>query len=134
MANAFVISGGAYLGKRDITLSTTPSAATTIEIGSTTYTGAQVGRVTGKVELPSVAPTVAIGFDSATTRSSTWGFRTLVGVAFGSSPEVTYSCSGPACTSAGLQAQLANESRRAEDDLDGFKLYPVLQVGVTRRF
>ena len=42
--------------------------------------------------------------------------------------------SGPIATNATFQTQLANERREIEDDIDNFKVYPILQLGLGYRF
>lgn len=81
-ANGFFVSGGAYVGQRDIGLNATPSAP--VNIGGQTFTPAQVGTLTGQIKLKDVAPFAGLGFDNTFTRSSRWGFRALAGVAWSS--------------------------------------------------
>jgi hypothetical protein len=42
--------------------------------------------------------------------------------------------SGPIATNTAFQAQLANERAEIEDDIDNYKVYPILQIGLGYRF
>ena len=60
MANGFLISGGAYVGDRDIALAATPTGP--VNIGGQTYTPGQVGTLNGAIKLSGVAPFLGIGW------------------------------------------------------------------------
>ena len=64
-------------------------------------------------------------------RSKRWGFYCDLGVAFTDSPDVKLSATGAA---AGLTADLAKERNEIEDDLEPFKFYPVISLGIYYRF
>lgn len=130
---AFFVSGGAYFGKRRIELSARPTAS--VEIGDQTYTPAQVGRLDGEAELSKVQPFVGLGFDNTFTGDRNWGFRALVGVSFSKRPDVELTASGGTLSAdPTFQAQLQREEAEAREDAKDFRYFPVVQVGVTRRF
>lgn len=130
---AFFVSGGAYVGKRKINLRAQPTAA--VEIGDQTYTPAQVGRLDGEAKLSNVQPFVGLGFDNTFTGDRGWGFRALAGVSFSKSPDVELTATGGALSSdPAFQAQLRAEEAEARDDAKDFKYFPVVQIGLTRRF
>ena len=115
--NAFFISAGAYFGSRDIDLDATPDGPT--EIGGVTYTPAQIGNINGKIELESTAPFLGIGYDNTFTDAGGWGFRALVGAAFGDSPQVDLSASGGTLSNdPTFQQRLADEEANVQDDAD----------------
>lgn len=130
---AFFVSGGAYVGKRKIELRAQPTAA--VDIGGQTFTPAQVGRLDGEAKLSNVQPFLGLGFDNTYVGERAWGFRALVGVSFSKRPEVGLTSTGGALSSdASFQARLRAEEADARDDAKDFKYFPVLQVGLTRRF
>ncbi|QTC90332.1 hypothetical protein [Brevundimonas goettingensis] len=131
--NAFFVSAGAFFGARDVNLDATPTTNT--NIGGTVFTPAQIGNLTGKIELESTAPFVGIGYDNTFTSPGHWGFRLLAGAAFGDEPQVDLNASGGTLSNdPTFQAQLAQEEADIQDDADNFKVLPVVQVGVTYRF
>lgn len=129
----FFVSGGAYFGKRRIELDATPTAS--VDIGGQTFTPAQVGRLNGVAKLSKVQPFAGLGFDNSFTSENKWGFRVLAGVSFSKKPQVDLTAVGGLLASdATFLSRLAQEEAQAEDDAKDFKYFPVLQVGITRRF
>ncbi|MBP8245680.1 MAG: hypothetical protein KAX56_02335 [Phenylobacterium sp.] len=130
---AFFLSGGAYAGKRELKLSATPTA--NVEVGAATYTPAQVGRIDGVAKLSNLQPFLGAGFDNTYSGDRAWGFRALVGVSFGKAPKVSLTSTGGVLSSdPTLQANLRAEEAQAREDAKDFKYFPVVQIGLTRRF
>lgn len=130
---AFFVSGGAYVGKRKINLRAQPTAA--VDIGGETFTPAQVGRLDGEAKLSNFQPFVGLGFDNTYVGERGWGFRALAGVAFSKRPDVNLTASGGTLSNdPDFQARLREEEAEARDDAKDFKYFPVIQVGLTRRF
>lgn len=130
---AFFVSGGAYAGERKIKLDAQPT--TSVEIGAQTYTPAQVGRLSGEAKLSGFQPFVGLGFDNTFTADRNWGFRVLAGVSFSQEPKVRLTASGGVLSSdPAFLANLRQEEAEAREDAKDFKYFPVLQVGLTRRF
>jgi hypothetical protein len=131
--SAFFVSGGAYVGKRKINLRGQPTAA--VDIGGQIFTPAQVGRIDGEAKLSDVQPFVGLGFDNTFVGERGWGFRALAGVSFSKSPDVNLTASGGTLSNdATFQARLRAEEADARHDAKDFKYFPVVQVGLTRRF
>ena len=131
--NAFLISGGAYLGDRDISLGATPTVP--VEIGGTTYSPSQVGTLSGTIKLQDIAPFFGVGWDDTFTRRSAWGFRAIAGVAFSDTPEVALNSSGGSLSNnATFQDRLDDEAREIQNDVEGYGFFPVVQVGLNYRF
>lgn len=135
---AFFLSGGVYFGDRQVSVSGTPAPGTTVEIGDDTFTAAQAGTLNGEMDFGGTAPFVGLGWNTTFTSSKRWGFKFLVGAAFGSDPEATLTRTGGSVLSptdqARLNAQLRVEETEIEEETDGFKVFPVVQVGVAYRF
>jgi hypothetical protein len=129
----FFVSGGFYAGKREIDLKASPT--TNVDIGGATYTPAQVGRIDGKAEMSKFQPFLGVGFDNTYVGDRTWGFRAIAGVAFSKEPEVRLTTSGGTLSSdPAFQARLRTEEAQAREDAKDFRYFPIVQVGLTRRF
>ena len=129
----FRVSGGVRVSKNRVELFAQPGATTTVEVGDATYTGAQIGTLTGEVRPKKIAPTLTIGYGGGKNSGIYFGID--AGVMFQGKPKVrSLVASGPIATNAAFQTQLANERREIEDDIDNFKLYPILQLGLGYRF
>ncbi len=133
MGNGLLISGGAYLGDRDIALAATPTGP--VEIGGQTYSSSQVGTLNGAVKLGDVAPFVGLGWDDTFYRNSRWGIRAIVGVAWSDEPEVALTSTGGSLSNdPTFQARLRDESQRITEETEGYGLFPIIQVGLNYKF
>lgn len=135
--SSFLISAGAYFGKRDVQV-TGRSSGANVEIGDQIFTAEQAGQIEGDLTFGDVAPFVGIGWNNTFRKEGRWGFKAVAGAAFGEDPEATLRRTGgvalPAQVQADLDRELREEEQELEDDADDFKVFPVLQVGLTYRF
>jgi len=80
------------------------------------------------------AGSLGIGFGNPLSSNGHWGFMTEAGVAFIGSPNVNLRATGPFANNPALLADLAEEEREIEDDLDAIRIYPVLSMALYYRF
>jgi hypothetical protein len=129
----FRLSAGARVSRNRVELLAQPTAATSVQVGNTTYTGAQIGTLSGEVRAKNFAPTLTIGYGSGVGSGVYFGVD--AGAMFQGSPRVRrLVATGPIATDAAFQTQLANERVEIERDIDNFKIYPILQLGLGYRF
>lgn len=127
----FRVSGGARISNNKVRLSATPTAS--VEIGETTYTPAQIGTLSGNVRANDFAPTLTLGWAGGLSPGLSVGIE--AGAMFQGSPEInSLRATGTLATNAAFQASLEAEEREIEDDIDNFKVYPVVQLSVGYRF
>jgi hypothetical protein len=131
--NGFVLSGGAFLGDKILDLDETPTA--NVQIGDQSFTPSQVGTLTGQAELNSFAPYAGIGYDNFIAGSSDWSFNARAGIMFAGSPKVDLiSANGTLSSDPILRQEVEAEVSNIEESIEGFKYYPVISIGVARRF
>ena len=131
--NAFLISGGVYVGDRTIGLSAQPS--TPVEIGGQIVTPGQVGTLSGAIKLSDIAPFVGVGFDDAFYRDSRWGFRAIAGVAWSEAPDVALTSTGGSLSNdPAFRTRLEQEARDISEDAKDKGVFPIVQLGATVRF
>ena len=131
--NGFVLSGGAYLGNKELDIDASPTTAVTI--GDQSFDPSEIGTLAGTVELNNFAPYAGIGYDNFIAGSKEWSFNARAGVMFTGSPDVELvSANGSLSDNQILLDELEAEIQSIEDDAEDFKYYPVVTVGVTRRF
>ncbi len=134
-SNGFHLTGGVYGGGKSADLLGVPGPATIVEIGDTTYTGAQIGTLRGTVEYADVAPFVGLGYDGFMNRQKKWSFNARAGVMFVGEPDVDLKAQGGLVSSfPSVQDDLQREAQNLKDELDKYKYYPVVSLGLTRRF
>jgi len=124
---AFRLSAGAMFAPNDFEL--TAPVDVSIDIGNGTYTPSEITSLTGVIATNDVAPYVGIGIGNPAR--SKIGFFLDLGVAFHGTPAVRLVASGPLVSDLGFQQDLAIEQNDVEADLDWFKIYPVLSLGVS---
>ena len=133
LANGFRVSGGLYLGGRNIDLDASPAAP--VEIGDLVFTPEQVGMLTGRSEWNAAAPFLGVGFNNGAHALKRFGFQAMLGVAYLGEPDVTLEAEGGLLSDDPLfLAQLAEEEAALNDDLDDIQFYPLLNLGLTVRF
>ncbi len=132
-SNAFVVSGGMFVGDKGLLMAATPTTNTTI--GNVTYTPAQIGTLGLDAALEETAPYAGLGWDTTNQGDSRIGVKLLIGVMFSGSPQVNLTASGGTLSNdAAFQNQLAIEETNLQDDVDDYEYYPVVQAGLTYRF
>lgn len=135
--NNFRFSSGLYYNGNGFTGSAKPSAGSTVEIDGNTYTlgdTGDIGSLDSEVSFKSTAPYVGLGWGND-AKDKGWGFTFDLGA--------MYHGSGTADLKANINNQtLANEiaadveaeEQNIKADLEEFKFYPVLSLGVNYTF
>ena len=126
----FRLSFGVNINGNNADVTATPSTA--VHIGSTTYTPAEIGTLTGKTDYDRVAPYLGIGY--AGRVSDSFVLAVDAGVFYQGQPRVSLAASGPLAGSAQLQSDLAQESRSIRSKIDWTAWYPAVQLSALFRF
>lgn len=123
----FRLSAGARINGNRAEVVATPS--TPVTINGRTYTPAQIGTLRGRADTKSLAPVLTIGYGGRAKSGIAFGVE--AGAMFQGSVRVQpFTASGTGVAA----ADLASEQRSLQDDVDGFKVYPVLQLSLGYRF
>ena len=131
------LSGGMLFNGNGIDAVAETELGTTYEIGGEVYTIDEVGELTGDIEFNSLVPYVGIGWGNMASEEPGIGLLLDLGVVFQGSPSVvlgTENVLDDARAQQELEANIAAEEADLEDDLEEFKLYPVLSIGVRYAF
>jgi hypothetical protein len=128
--SGFRFTGGALINDDDLKAHAVANADGNYKIGDTSVPAiGPAPSLTAK--LPAVMPYLGIGYGHKPA-SKGFGFTFDLGVAYGR-PRVSYSV--PAVYAQfTTQASIDDEERQISDSIERYKLYPVLQLGVTYRF
>lgn len=145
-----LLSGGGYLdihpfkGRFRLTaglmynanrLSALGTVNTELRFGNNVFTPAQVGTLDGGVDFRTLAPYAGIGWGSPLDSEGNWAFEADIGVLFQGAPDVTLrSIDGELSGQQVLLDALAQEEEELEDELDIFKFYPIVSLGVAYTF
>ena len=134
--NAFFVSGGAYVGKREVEVAAIPRGNEVV--GGAVLTPQQFGALVGAADFGGAAPFLGLGWNNTFRTSGRIGFKAVVGAAIAGEPEVTLRREGgqtlPGPVQTAFDVEREREERELEEDLKDFRILPVAQVGVTFRF
>jgi hypothetical protein len=127
----FRLSGGVRWVGNEINLRASPTNDVTI--GGTTYTPAEIGTLRGTVEPNAVAPVVTLGWTGKLKRGFTLGVE--AGAMFQGAAKITnLRANGLLGSDAAFLADIEAEEEEIEDDIDDYKVWPVVQILVLYRF
>lgn len=127
-AGTVKLTAGVLSNKNGATMTATPTGSATI--GGTSYPAGTAGQLRGEMDFKSTAPYAGIGWGNAAGTARGLGVSVELGVLFQGAPDVTLTSSNPAVSQSDLDA----EAREIEDDLSGFKTYPVISFGLSYQF
>ncbi len=137
--NGFHFAGGLVLNGTKVTADAKPTDAGSYTFGDKTYTSADIASADAKIDFRNIAPYVGIGWDNGNQGGAGWSVAASAGAMFTGSPDVTFNANcTDAAKSAGLcdeiQRSAEDERRELEDDVDEFKVYPVISLGAMYKF
>ena len=126
-ANGFRVSAGARINDNGGRVIATPTRSVTI--GNTTYTPAMIGTLRGTAETKDFAPALTLGYAGHNAAGFVFGIE--AGALFQGTVRLNRFTASTSLISA---ADLERERRELQDDIDDYKVYPILQLTVGYRF
>ena len=124
----FRVSGGLRINNNRASLLAEPQMET-IEIGNNEYDRSEVGILSVGADTNDIAPLLTIGYGGG--RSRGFQFTIDAGVLFQGDLEVgEINASGGGVAASDLEIERAT----LQDDVDGYGVYPILEIGVGWRF
>ncbi len=131
---SFHIVAGALFNGNNLEASAEIRPGLSYDIGGTPYSSDQIGRLEGDIEYNSVAPYIGIGWGNPVHKDSTVSFFIDIGVVYQGAAEVSLDAYGTLANDPTFLSHLQQEEDDLEDDLDDFKYYPVISLGLTYKF
>ncbi len=129
----FRVSAGALYNGNEVE-GTAKSSATYV-VGDATYTAAQIGTFKAEIEYNDFAPYLGVGWDTTYgKKKSGFGFLFEAGVIYQGSPDIDLSANGSLANDPTFRSNLQKEEDNLQDDLDDYKVYPFVTVGIIYRF
>lgn len=129
---AFRLTGGLVFNNNKFDLTGQPAGGN-FTINGVQYPATAAGSVTAKVTFDPVAPYLGFGWNQGSPDSEGLHFTSDIGVMYQGSPKVSLTASGAASDPA-LAADLATAQDALRKQLNNYKFYPVIQVGIAYRF
>lgn len=131
LRDSFRLSLGYLRNLNNFKLRATPGSS--VVIGNGTYTPAQVGTLNGRVAFKKDTPYLGFGWSSSGLRRG-WSFDFDIGVVYQDVPGVQLSATGSAASSPAFQSDLRREEQNIKDDIEDYRYYPVISMGVSYHF
>ena len=136
--STFRVSGGVYYNGNEFDGSATPFGAEKITIGNNIYTASEVGKLNTHVEFDNVAPYLGIGWGNNSNEKG-WGYSFDLGVMYQGSPKVDLNADlNPLIIGTPIEdeinSNLVIETQKIIDEVEDYKFYPVVMIGVNYKF
>ncbi|HYD94971.1 MAG TPA: hypothetical protein VEC01_06570 [Noviherbaspirillum sp.] len=131
------LSAGVVYNGNKIDAHGRPTAAGTYRLNGRSYPAATAGTLEGRVDFRNLAPYLGVGWGNPAAKEKGWAFSADLGVLFQGSPRTSLAnvgCTAPVLVCTQLAADVAAENRELQDDVNDFKAYPVVRLGVSYRF
>ena len=128
---SFRFTGGVAFQDNKFRVKATPTEPE--KIGDNRYTPDQIGTIRGEVEFDNVAPYLGIGVGNPVRPDTAVSFSFDFGVIF-QTYDVSLAASGSAAGNPQFQNDLKELEDEIRDEMNKFKIYPVISFGVTYHF
>lgn len=130
----FHIVAGAFINGNSFDASADIKANLSYTLGGFTYTASEIGSLEGEIDYDSVGPYVGIGWGNPVGKDSNFTYFIDLGIAYQGSGDVSLTATGTSANDPTFIARLQEEEDDLQDDLDDFKYYPVISMGLTYKF
>jgi len=133
-AGTFHLSAGAFFSNNRVGVTGQPKSSSTFDVGGTTYTAAQVGTMSGNVELAkNMEPYLGLGWTKKPLNGGI-GYFVDFGILFTPTAKASLTASGSIANDPTFQTNLRKEEREIDHDLKPLRYYPIVQAGMLYRF
>lgn len=135
--NGFRVSAGAFYNANEIDGQATLKEDKTVEIGDKEYDANDLGKLETKLDVNPVNPYLGLGWGTSPGENRNWFFSFDVGVLYQGEPDVDLKgkdikLQGQAKKR--LQTEISQEESDIQDEVESYRFYPVIALGITYRF
>lgn len=124
------LTAGLIFNNNGFSMSAIPTSGS-FTINGTAYNTTQISSLNADISYNKIAPYLGIGWSGRSSQTG-FSFKTDLGILFQGSPKSSLSATGTAASAAA--ADLAAAEAQLDKDLSGFKIYPVISVGIGYAF
>jgi hypothetical protein len=135
--SSFHVTGGVVYNNNKLNATAGAGALGKYTLNGHTYTTADVGVLSGRVDYRKAAPYLGIGWGNALDQSKKWNFNADLGAFYQGHPNVQLASIGCVTSKTvcnGIVTDVAAERLQLTEDLDKLKFYPVLRASIGYRF
>lgn len=127
----FRVSGGFRINNNKARATAEPSGGS-YDINGTTYTAAEIGTLRADTDIKNFAPALTLGYGGGLSSGFVFGIE--AGALFQGRVKIKPLTYTGTLDSAELRADLEAERQSVQDDIDDYKVYPILQLTIGYRF
>lgn len=127
----FRVSGGFRINNNKARATAEPSGGS-YDINGTTYTAAEIGTLRADTDIKNFAPALTLGYGGGLSSGFVFGIE--AGALFQGRIKIKPLTYTGTLDSAELRADLEAERQSVQDDIDDYKVYPILQLTIGYRF
>jgi len=128
----FRISAGVLINQNEVNMEAT--LQDTYNIGGTTYTASQIGKLYGTMDFNTLAPYVGFGYGNAIGKNKRWSFACDFGVVYQGEPDIELKADGTMASDPTFTQNLEQERQDWEEEVEDYKYYPLITCGITYKF
>ena len=135
--SSFHLTGGLVYNGNKFDATANPNQLGKFTLNGNTYSAADVGILSGRIEYRKAAPYLGIGWGNALAPARKWNVSADLGMFYQGKPNVQLASIGCTVSNAvcgALAKDVAAERVRLQDDADELKVYPVVRVSLGYRF
>lgn len=135
--NGMRVTAGAIYNRNRVDIDGKPDENNNYQLNGTDYSANLVGKIHGNVAFKKYAPYLGIGYGNAATPDKGWGFTADAGVMFQGRASTSINSTNCTLGSTGcaqLASDIATENSKLNDKLRGYRMYPVIRVGMRYTF
>jgi len=132
--NSFRISGGLYYNGNKLDINAKTTASKSLTVNGTTYTNTAKVSVNGKIDFQKADPYVGVGWSS--TELQGWHFTADLGVMYHGTPKVhlTGKSNLTGAAKNKFNSDVENERVKIYNEAKDYKFYPVISIGIEKKF
>jgi len=130
--DGFRISAGVLINQNEVNMGAT--LQDTYDIGGTTYTASQIGKLSGTMDFDTLAPYVGFGWGNAIGKNTGWSFACDFGVVYQGEPNIELKADGIMASNPIFIQNLERERQDLEKEVKDYKYYPLITFGITYKF
>jgi hypothetical protein len=135
--STFHVTGGLVYNGNRFDATADPGQFGSFKLNGKTYSTASAGVLTGRIDYRKAAPYLGIGWGNALKPGKGWGFSADLGAFFQGKPNVkleSVGCTTSTAVCTALASDVAAEQLRLSNEVDAFKVYPVVRASLNYSF
>jgi hypothetical protein len=126
------LTAGLIYNNNGFSMNAVPTSGS-FTINGVPYNTTQISSLSADTSFNKIAPYLGFGWSGRASKTG-FSFKSDIGVMFQGTPKSTLAVSGTLANDPNVVANVAAEQAKLDSDMENFKLYPVVSVGMAYAF